>query len=610
MLQKSRSLARLGSAGITGSVVLALIGGVAGLDQSALAYCPGPGSCSYPSAEPFPYNGDPVRLDVEHGCEESIQRRPAIVFDENGTTFAAYLEGLDQVGAFRPLRVARRTSDGGVTVNAGSGSAVMNPVMARFPGGELALAYAVQDDGIYLNRSAQLLFGPNPSNTALKVGHHGGLAAINNDGQIGPAVAALPGGQAVAAWVTLCQGTSRVMAARVIPPATLAEIQGSELSCDPAPKLGWEIAQGANLELPSVVVEPRGTHFWILWRDKLAAQDRAQLVGRRFDSNGVLVDSRVFFEATASAIEKVTVAARKPRLDGSDAAPCGDPCLIPPNVDLPSIVAAYQSGDNLFMRRFKSDGTPFDASGQFLIRAEAPSYPRVDMDGEGNSLLTWSGPGGVTKLVRVRVDGFVEFGGDPRFTCELFPHGAVFQSVAANQAGNYVAIWEQRTSNVWDIWAQYFGTPSAASISPTCASTVGGRTVTITGSGFSSHDTVTLAGTPAFVSVSSVSPTSITATVGPRANGPAVTGDVVITRQGGLSSTIPNGFTYAVRGDANNSGSITASDTFYLNLAMFLGGPMPATLCNGDANGNGATSAADAFFLKIHVFLGGAAPPN
>ena len=37
---------------------------------------------------------------------------------------------------------------------------------------------------------------------------------------------------------------------------------------------------------------------------------------------------------------------------------------------------------------------------------------------------------------------------------------------------------------------------------------------------------------------------------------------------------------------------VTGADTFYLNLAIFLGGTPPLTLCNGDANGSGATTAA------------------
>ncbi|MBL8111569.1 MAG: IPT/TIG domain-containing protein, partial [Acidobacteria bacterium] len=56
--------------------------------------------------------------------------------------------------------------------------------------------------------------------------------------------------------------------------------------------------------------------------------------------------------------------------------------------------------------------------------------------------------------------------------------------------------------------------PTVSNVAPSCASTVGGRTITISGSGFQAGATVTLAGTAA--TVTNVTPTAITATVGAR----------------------------------------------------------------------------------------------
>ncbi|MBL8113513.1 MAG: S8 family serine peptidase [Acidobacteria bacterium] len=148
--------------------------------------------------------------------------------------------------------------------------------------------------------------------------------------------------------------------------------------------------------------------------------------------------------------------------------------------------------------------------------------------------------------------------------------------------------------------------PTASSVTPPCASTVGGRSITITGSGYQPGATVTLAGVPA--TVTNVAPGSITVTAGSRAVGPATQGDVKVINPDNQTATLVDGFSYALRGDANNNGSITGADAFFLNLHVFLGGTAPATLCNGDANGNGAITGADAFFLNLFVFLGGTPP--
>lgn len=65
-----------------------------------------------------------------------------------------------------------------------------------------------------------------------------------------------------------------------------------------------------------------------------------------------------------------------------------------------------------------------------------------------------------------------------------------------------------------------------------------------------------------------------------------------------------------VRGDANNTGSITSSDVVYLNNYIFNFGPAPVphVLC-GDADGNGAVSISDCVKLVQYIFGGGSAPP-
>ncbi len=149
--------------------------------------------------------------------------------------------------------------------------------------------------------------------------------------------------------------------------------------------------------------------------------------------------------------------------------------------------------------------------------------------------------------------------------------------------------------------------PVVLGSTPSCASSTGGRVVSIHGGHFQPGATVSLDGVSA--AVTSVSSSEIVAIAGPRTVGPAHTGNIVVTNPNGEYAALGSAFTYAVRGDANNSGSLSPADSVFLNLAIFFGGAQPVSLCNGDANGSGAITPADSLYLNLYLFLGGAAPP-
>ena len=70
----------------------------------------------------------------------------------------------------------------------------------------------------------------------------------------------------------------------------------------------------------------------------------------------------------------------------------------------------------------------------------------------------------------------------------------------------------------------------------------------------------------------------------------------------------------AMRGDANNDGSIDVSDVVYLITYIFSGGPAPATIRNGnadgsDADGPNAVDVSDVVYLIAYIFSGGPVPP-
>ena len=64
----------------------------------------------------------------------------------------------------------------------------------------------------------------------------------------------------------------------------------------------------------------------------------------------------------------------------------------------------------------------------------------------------------------------------------------------------------------------------------------------------------------------------------------------------------------ALRGDADQSGSITISDAVYLINYIFASGPPPATLIHGDADCSGSLSISDAVRLINYIFNSGPAP--
>jgi|GEM_PF-584786 len=98
-------------------------------------------------------------------------------------------------------------------------------------------------------------------------------------------------------------------------------------------------------------------------------------------------------------------------------------------------------------------------------------------------------------------------------------------------------------------------TMSIVSVDPGTGPTTGGTIITITGSGFASGATVTVGGTPA-TNVTVLSTTRITARVPSRPVGVA---NVVVSRSGGGSATLANGFSYVNCANLCTTQSTTAA---------------------------------------------------
>src|SRR5262249_26524473 len=95
-----------------------------------------------------------------------------------------------------------------------------------------------------------------------------------------------------------------------------------------------------------------------------------------------------------------------------------------------------------------------------------------------------------------------------------------------------------------------------AGVSPGSGTTLGGTTVTITGSGFSGSSTVPIAGAPA-PGVAVTGDTALTAVTPRDAWGAA---DVVVSA-GGKTGTLHNGYTYPAPGRQDNQPPVIASIT-------------------------------------------------
>jgi hypothetical protein len=64
-----------------------------------------------------------------------------------------------------------------------------------------------------------------------------------------------------------------------------------------------------------------------------------------------------------------------------------------------------------------------------------------------------------------------------------------------------------------------------------------------------------------------------------------------------------------IRGDTNDNGLMTISDSIYLLDFLFRGGPVPPCEDSADANDDGALDISDAVTILSYLFSGGSIPP-
>jgi hypothetical protein len=123
-------------------------------------------------------------------------------------------------------------------------------------------------------------------------------------------------------------------------------------------------------------------------------------------------------------------------------------------------------------------------------------------------------------------------------------------------------------------------------VTPNSGTTAGGTSVTIGGTNFVSGATVSFGGTAA-TGVTVVNATTITATTPAHAAGAVI---VVVTNPGGLSGTLPNGFTYVppptVSGVLPNSGPTAGGTGVTISGTNFIAG---ATVTFGGTAATGVT---------------------
>ena len=147
-------------------------------------------------------------------------------------------------------------------------------------------------------------------------------------------------------------------------------------------------------------------------------------------------------------------------------------------------------------------------------------------------------------------------------------------------------------------------------VTPPAGKTAGGKSVTISGTGFLSGATVTFGGAAA-TNVVVVNSTTITAKTPAHAGGAV---NVTVTNTNNTSATLTNGYTYVpVQFDANGDHVIDPSDIFFLVNYLFMGGAAPegdTGMLSGDANNDGTVDPADIFYLISYLYLHGANPAS
>jgi hypothetical protein len=153
-------------------------------------------------------------------------------------------------------------------------------------------------------------------------------------------------------------------------------------------------------------------------------------------------------------------------------------------------------------------------------------------------------------------------------------------------------------------------TVTVTGVTPSAGKSTGGKSVTVSGTGFQSGATVTFGGAAA-TNVVVVNATTITAKTPAHAPGPV---SVTVTNPDTSSGTRTNAYTFVTtQFDPNGDTRIDPSDIFYLVNYLFLSGPAPAGpagMLSGDANGDGNVDPSDIFYIVNYLFLGGPLPAS
>ena len=217
------------------------------------------------------------------------------------------------------------------------------------------------------------------------------------------------------------------------------------------------------------------------------------------------------------------------------------------------------------------DGKQGTLNGGFTYQTPAPSVGQV-------SPATGSTSGGTTATI----DGTfltgttsVTFDGTPATSFTVNSDTSVTATTPPHATGAVsvtVIRSDGQQGTLADAFTYQVPPPAITQISPATGSTVGGTSVTVTGTDFQSGATLRIGGVAA-TSVVVVNATTITGTAGAHPSG---TVDVVVTNTDGQSATLPGGFTYqppapTVSGINPTSGTTDGGDTVTITGTNFTG---------------------------------------
>jgi hypothetical protein len=385
-------------------------------------------------------------------------------------------------------------------------------------------------------RSPQIAVGANGNATAVWVRYDGNnwivqsstkpfggiwQATPNNLSQIGqdasePQIAVDASGNATAVWVRY-NGSNRIIQSSTKPFGGIWQATPDNLS---------QISQDARSPQIAVGANGNATAVWV-----------------RYDGNNWIVQSstKLFGGSWQTSPDNLS----QPGQDASE-----PQIAVDANGNATAVWEKYNGSNLIIQSSTKPFGGIWQATPDNLSQVGQDAHtPQIAVDASGNAAAVWDWYNGSNTIIQSSTK---PFGGSWQVTPDNLSQtgqDAHSPQIVVDAYRNSTAVWVRRDGNDWIVQSSsnFFG-PTITLLNPSSGATVGGNSVTITGTDFVDVTSVLFGSTPA-TSFSVVSPTTIIAIVPPgtgvvdvRVIASSMTSPIVATDQYAYQPTSPTHF--------------------------------------------------------------------